>query len=450
MKFLVRFVVALVVALAASTANATFHTFRLQQIFSNADGSVQFVVLVESAGSNGENLWAGHVLRATGPGGTWTFTFPTNLPDDSTAGRSVLVATAGFAALGIVTPDYVVPNGFLSLANGSVDFAGVDSITYTALPADGVSALSRSGTPVPNLAKNFDGDSASVGAVAPAAANYQGLWYKSPAESEGGWGLNIAHQGDIVFATWFTYDATGKGWWLSMTAGRQADGSFAGTLSQTTGPAFSAVPFDPARVARTDVGTATLRFGDSDNGTFAYTVNGISQSKTITRQKFGPLPTCTFGGLADLSAATNYQDLWWASPPGSESGWGLNLTHEGSVIFATWFTYDADGSPLWLSGTLRPAAASPPEPPYAPGDPYSPNATAAAPDVYSGTLVRTRGPAFSAVPFNPANVTRADVGTATITFTSGNAATFAYTVNGVAQSKAITRQVFRAPGTACR
>jgi hypothetical protein len=30
-----------------------------------------------------------------------------------------------FAALGIVTPDYVVPDGFLPLANGSVNFAGV-------------------------------------------------------------------------------------------------------------------------------------------------------------------------------------------------------------------------------------------------------------------------------------------------------------------------------------
>ncbi len=42
------------------------------------------------------------------------------------------------------------------------------------------------------------------------------------------------------------------------------------------------------------------------------------------------------------------------------------------------------------------------------------------------------------------------VGTATATFTDGNSATFAYTVSGVTQSKAITRQVFVAPGTVCR
>jgi hypothetical protein len=42
------------------------------------------------------------------------------------------------------------------------------------------------------------------------------------------------------------------------------------------------------------------------------------------------------------------------------------------------------------------------------------------------------------------------VGTATLSFANGNAGSFAYTVNGVAQTKAITRQVFRTPGTVCQ
>lgn len=35
------------------------------------------------------------------------------------------------------------------------------------------------------------------------------------------------------------------------------------------------------------------------------------------------------------------------APAGAESGWGVNFTHQGDTIFATWFTYD-DGTPLWL------------------------------------------------------------------------------------------------------
>jgi uncharacterized protein (DUF1800 family) len=36
------------------------------------------------------------------------------------------------------------------------------------------------------------------------------------------------------------------------------------------------------------------------------------------------------------------------------------------------------------------------------------------------------------------------------TFSDGNTASFAYTVNGVAQTKLITREVFRSPGTLCQ
>jgi hypothetical protein len=59
-------------------------------------------------------------------------------------------------------------------------------------------------------------------------------------------------------------------------------------------------------------------------------------------------------------------------------------------------------------------------------------------------------PKGDTVPFNPANVEPAAVGTATFTFADGNDATFAYTVNDISQQKAITREVFQAPGTVCQ
>jgi hypothetical protein len=134
-----------------------------------------------------------------------------------------------------------------------------------------------------------------------------------------------------------------------------------------------------------------------------------------------------------LTLATNFQDLWYAAPAESESGWGVNFTHQGDNIFATWFTYDFSGVPLWLSATAAKSAVN----------------------VYSGALVRTTGPAFSAVPFLPGNVSRTEVGTLTITFAGGSAANYAYMVTlpgqlPVTQTKSITRQVFRAPGTLCQ
>jgi hypothetical protein len=278
----------------------------------------------------------------------------------------------------------------------------------------------------------LDAGAAVAGAqagLASAGVRAQGLWWNAPSNSESGWGINFAHQGDVLFATWFTYDLAGEAWWLSMTATRvsTAPDVYTGTLIETRGPPFSAVPFDASRVTRTPIGTATITFPDVNRATFSYVVNGIAQTKSITRLAFGPVPQCTHVAQANFASASNFQDLWWAAS-GTESGWGVNLTHQGDTMFATWFTYDVDGTPLWLSATLPRTGAG----------------------VYTGTWIRTTGPAFAAVPFNPALVTRVPVGSATFTFSSGAAGTFAYTFGGVAQSKPIARLLLAPPaGTVC-
>ncbi|HET7032571.1 MAG TPA: choice-of-anchor D domain-containing protein [Casimicrobiaceae bacterium] len=275
-------------------------------------------------------------------------------------------------------------------------------------------------------------DATGVAAAQSTALNFEGSWWNSPGGSESGWGLNLAHQGDTIFASWFTYDAAGKSSWLTMTANRTGNNVFSGKLYQTRGPAFNTVPFDSSAVTYQAVGTGTLAFSDSNNGTFTYTVNGISGNKAITRTVFGSLPVCTAATQAMLATATNYQDIWSAAASG-ESGWGVYVTHQGTTIFATWFSYDFDGSPLWLSMTT------------------SQNATG----VYSGTLYRTTGPSFGTA-FDPSKVAYAPVGNATLTFGDGDDATFAYSVTlgsppvTVTQAKHLSRLVFQSPGTVCR
>jgi hypothetical protein len=64
----------------------------------------------------------------------------------------------------------------------------------------------------------------------PTPLNFQGMWWAAPAGSESGWGINFAHQDDVIFATWFTHDLNGKAWNLSMTAFQTGLNTFAGTL----------------------------------------------------------------------------------------------------------------------------------------------------------------------------------------------------------------------------
>lgn len=116
------------------------------------------------------------------------------------------------------------------------------------------------------------------------ASNFQDLWWNP---SESGWGVNIAHQADTLFATWFIYDSSGKSTWVVMSDGaKTAKNTYSGTVYRTTGSAFSAPIFNPLSVTVNPVGTATFTFTDPYHATLIYTVDGVTVSKQIMRQTF--------------------------------------------------------------------------------------------------------------------------------------------------------------------
>lgn len=264
--------------------------------------------------------------------------------------------------------------------------------------------------------------------ITPPPANVHALWWAAPAGVQSGWGVNVAQQGAILFATWFTYDADGRALWFVAPNTRKVDGNlYTGPLYRTAGPAFNSVPFSPSQVVSTEVGTATFEFESGTVGLFRWVVNGRPENRPIVPQLFRNPPVCA---ATSSGPSTNYQDLWWAAPAGVESGWGINFTHQEDLLFATWFTYDVDGKPLWLVG---------PDVRRVPGT-----------QKFSGSLYRTRGPAYFDPNFNPAQVTNEILGSMTVTFPDPGQGQFTYTVNGVTQSKNIVRQSFGDPPTVCR
>jgi hypothetical protein len=217
---------------------------------------------------------------------------------------------------------------------------------------------------------------------------------------------------------------------VAKTGANKTQGTtYQGAIYRTTGPSFDT--FDSATAATlqfSQVGAVTFTFSDENTGIFSYSVNGITQTKNIIKQVYdAKVPSCLVGGSA--GAAPIYQDLWWRAPAGSENGWGVNIAHQGDILFVTWFTYDASRKGLWLVGSSVAKTGA---------------------NTYSGKLYRTTGPAFSASPWDPSNVRAAEVGSVTLTFSDANNGTFAYTVNGISQSKPITRQVFATPQTVCK
>lgn len=124
------------------------------------------------------------------------------------------------------------------------------------------------------------------GAFATPQARYgTGLWI-NPDES--GWGLNLFHQGDILFGALFVYGQDGRPrWYVASSLQSGDDGplhdravTYTGGLYEATGPWFGG-PFDASRVTRRQVGTMTVDLGDNGGGSVTYSIDGVNVTKSI-------------------------------------------------------------------------------------------------------------------------------------------------------------------------
>ena len=147
-----------------STAQASFHKWEITELFSNADGSIQFIELF-TPDDDQELLNTDPdvaQLSSTSTDGSSTnlmASFPNDLPSALTANKSFLIATAGFQGLaGAVTPDYIMSDGFLFTGGGTVDFGpGVSEVIHGVLPTDGILSLNAVGITGTNSPTNFAG-----------------------------------------------------------------------------------------------------------------------------------------------------------------------------------------------------------------------------------------------------------------------------------------------------
>jgi hypothetical protein len=363
----------------ASSALAEFHLFQIEQLFSNADGTVQFVVMHEFTGSNGEHRWAGKALISTSAGVNKTFVFPNNLGSTTTANRRVLIATQGFAAMGIVTPDYTMPNGFLPTNGGTLNFAGVDSVTFASLPTDGTTAINRNGGMIPNLATNFAGQSGSVTAAPSAIIPVAGVWW-NPNESGSGFGLD--YQNGTLLVEVYSYLAGGASQWY-LAAGPVANNVFTATLDKYTGGQCISCAYKAPGLVGND-GTITITFTSPTTATA-----DLPGGRHIQIERFFP-------SLPVAGAFIPVPGVWW-NP--NESGSGLGIDYENGTLIVEVYSYLAGGASQW----------------YLAAGPVTNNVFTATLDKYTG------GQCISCAYVAPALV--GNDGTITITFTSPTTAT---------------------------
>ena len=138
-------------------AQAAFHLWTLNEIYTNSSGSLQFIELKDPSG--GQNIIGGQQISVSNVGNTQThvFTLPAgNLPGN-TFNHDLLFGTTAIQASGGPSPDFIIPDNFLFSGGGTINFFGANSGAYSALPTDSVLSRTWAGGDAVNSPQNFAG-----------------------------------------------------------------------------------------------------------------------------------------------------------------------------------------------------------------------------------------------------------------------------------------------------
>ena len=153
--------------LFTGSAWATSHTWDVNELFSSADGTIQFIELYEPLGASMEVAAPGHTIVTNAK--AFTMHGPLLIPP--TTNKYLLIATQAFADLpNAPTPDYIITAGdlpfFFSVTGDSVSYEPWDTLTFGAgeLPTDGIRSLTFDGTTGVNSPTNYAGETGSVDA----------------------------------------------------------------------------------------------------------------------------------------------------------------------------------------------------------------------------------------------------------------------------------------------
>jgi hypothetical protein len=184
--------------------------------------------------------------------------------------------------------------------------------------------------------------------------------------NESGWGLNLFHQGDTLFGSLFVYGPDGKARWYTASSLVGDDGGpnhdrapiYLGALYESIGPAVGGA-FDPARVARRQVGTMSVELGSEPTpnnparnyANIVYDVDGVRVAKHAY--------AFSFVAMGLTGSYTGYQ----AAPPGMREEVNISVSlQNGSLAMTTTgatsgsCTYsgvpDANGSVFRVGGAV--------------------------------------------------------------------------------------------------
>jgi hypothetical protein len=150
------------------------HLWVVNELFSSADGTAQFIELKECCGSSIEIFTNGLKIFSDATGNQ--FTFPSNLSGNS-AYRHLLLGTAAYAAMeGAAAPDFILPSNFFALDGDTIRWHVYPNATLQfddgELPLDGIHSFNRGAGEAINTPTNYSGITGAVNVAFTPAMNW--------------------------------------------------------------------------------------------------------------------------------------------------------------------------------------------------------------------------------------------------------------------------------------
>jgi len=176
-----------------------------------------------------------------------------------------------------------------------------------------------------------------------AGARYSGSWFDTTHDGEG-FAISVINPTKAVIY-WFTYDREGRQRWYFGVARLEGHRMIVEALLETGGGKFGP-DFDPGDVEVTEVGSLVINFYDGGHAKADFLLKGDSGFMELSRL------SVPFGSDDPAAAGNDWRNGLWYDPTHDGEGYVLEVLPDGRIVIY-WFTYDNDGEPAWMIGTVN-------------------------------------------------------------------------------------------------
>lgn len=182
-------------------------------------------------------------------------------------------------------------------------------------------------------------------------------WYDPERDGEG-FMLEVL-PGNIAVMYWFTYDQSGQQDWYIASGEVRGNRMLFPELMSVSGGEFGP-DFDPDKVVRTPVGTASFTWTSCDSGVMDWVIDGDGSPRrqgrmTLIRLTDLAAPAC----IGDSNPPVIPETIpvpdsallsgSWYDPSHSGEGYVLQMLNNGQAL-VYWFSYDPEGNRRWFFG----------------------------------------------------------------------------------------------------